>query len=214
MKVVNPDFSLISRFRSERDWICFDVVYIGDNSVAVTSSVTINIFNVQNKKAKKTLNIDSANYGVTLNDGKLIYCSEDKGLKMISLSYESINSITTRKMSSLTKVATHGDKLFYTNEINHNITCCDFSRNTVWTFNESSILNHQFGISVDNDGNVYVVGAWFHNMVVISTYGRRYRQLLSKKDGLNCPKAVVYDRSHNKLLIANESKNAFVYDVV
>ncbi|XP_052075303.1 uncharacterized protein LOC127712734 [Mytilus californianus] len=198
----------------------WDVVYIGDNSVAVTSGGTvyskqINIIDVLNRKVKKAFNVNSANYGVTFKDGKLIYCAGDQGLKMISLSNASITSITSSKMSSMANIATHGENLFYTNENNHNVTCCDFHGNTLWTFSESSVLNHPFGISVENDGNVYVAGVWTHNVVVITVDGQRHRKLLSTKDGLNCPAAVEYDRSNNKLLVANNNdRNAFVYDFV
>ncbi|CAC5410389.1 unnamed protein product [Mytilus coruscus] len=196
-----------------------DVVYIGDNSVAVTSGGTagskqIYIIDVQTRKVKKSLNVNSPNHGVTFKDGKLIYCAREKGLKMISLSDESITSITTSKMSSEGNVAIHDDKLYYTNEKNHNVTCCDFHGNTMWIFNESSALSYPCGISVDNDGNVYVAGVRSHNVVVISTDGQRHRILLSRKDGLVCPTAVKYDRLNNKLLVANNYGNAFVYDVV
>ncbi|XP_052075297.1 E3 ubiquitin/ISG15 ligase TRIM25-like [Mytilus californianus] len=108
-----------------------DVVYIGDNSVAVTSGGTvgskqINIIDVKNRKVKKTLKVNSANYGVVFKDGKLMYCAGEKGIKMVSLGDESITSISTSKMSEQANVATHGDKLFYTNVINDNVTCCDF----------------------------------------------------------------------------------------
>jgi hypothetical protein len=45
-----------------------------------------------------------------------------------------------------------------------------------------SVLQLPYGISVDNDGNVYVVGYYTHNVVVISPDGQRHRQLLSSKD--------------------------------
>ncbi|CAC5410388.1 unnamed protein product [Mytilus coruscus] len=217
VRVLKPDGS--DDFHLNKIGSVWDVVYIGDNSVAVTSGGTsfskqINIIDVLNKKVKKTLNAKSANYGVTFKDGRLIYCAQDKGLKMISLSDESITSIGTRKMLSPANVANHGDRLFYTNEINNNVTCCDFHGNILWTFSADSALVYPLGISVDNDGNVYVAGRWSNSVVVISTDGQRHRQLLSEKDGLELPTAVEYDRSNNKLLVANGSGNAFVYDVV
>jgi len=69
------------------------------------------------------------------------------------------------------------------------------------------------GISVDNDGNVYVVGNVSNNVVVISADGQRHRQLLSKSDGLVNPVVLDYDRSTNKLLVVNERDTAFLFDV-
>ncbi|XP_063397764.1 uncharacterized protein LOC134682097 [Mytilus trossulus] len=217
MKVFNPDGS--EDFNLKDIGSVYDVVYIGDNSVAVTSGESrfggkINIIEIQNKKVKKTLNVGSDNYGVTFSDGKLIYNAGKNGLMMISLSDESITCITSSKMLSGDNVATHGDNLFYTNAANHNVTCCDIHGKTLWTFSESSVLSYPFGISVDNDGNVYVAGKWSYNVVVISPNGQHHRQLLSNKDGLEYPIAVEYDRLHNKLLVVNHNGNAFVYDVV
>ena len=69
------------------------------------------------------------------------------------------------------------------------------------------------GISVDNDGNVYVAGFDSINVVVISPDGQRHRQLLSNKDGLVNPMVLDYDRSTDRLLVVNQSDIAFLYDV-
>lgn len=214
MSVLNQDGSVV--FDLQELGSVFDVVYIGHNSVALTSlGGKFVIIDIQNKKVKKTLNVDSTYNGATFNDGKLIYCAKDKGLKMISLSDAALTSITTRKMSSEGYVATHGAKLFFTNEDNLNVSCCDFHGNIMWMFKDIDALSYPFGISVDNDGNVYVSGVYFHNFIVISADGSRYRELLSSKDGLYYPTAVVYHRSNNKILVANNNDgNAFVYDVV
>lgn len=112
---------------------------------------------------------------------------------MVSLRDESIICIIPCEMSSQSNVATSGDKLFFTNEKNHEVICCDYYGNLLWTFGESSYLIYSYGISVDNDGNVYVAGAHSNNVVVISADSQRHRQLLSKKDGLDCPTALEYD---------------------
>lgn len=215
VRVVNPDGTKHFDLKLP----VWDVVYIGDNAVAVTSGREqapnlIRIFDVKNGKVMKRLNVNSNNNGVTLNDGRLIYIAGDKEIKMVSLSDESITSITTSEMSRNGNVASLGNKLFYTNHKNDNVTCCDFGGNTLWIFRESSALSGPIGISVDNDGNVYVTGANSHSVVVISPDGQRYRQLLSKKDGLEIPTAVEYDRSNNKLLVTDMKGNASVYDVV
>jgi DNA-binding beta-propeller fold protein YncE len=67
------------------------------------------------------------------------------------------------------------------------VTCCDLQGTTQWEFKDDRLLQHPFGISVDNDGNVYVVGYDSNNVVVISPDGQHHRQLLSSKDGLKKP---------------------------
>lgn len=197
----------------------FDLVYIGDDSLAITSggvpsSKQINIVDITQRSVKKKIEIDSPNNGVAFNDGKLIYCARGIGIKMINLTDESITNLITTEMSNLAYVAKFGDNLFYTHKNNDSVTCCDFHGNTLWTFSDSSVLRYPLGISVDNDGNVYVVGYLSHNVVVISTDGQIHRQLLSTEDGLRNPSVVEYDRANNKFLVANNNGEAFVYDVV
>ena len=69
------------------------------------------------------------------------------------------------------------------------------------------------GISVDNDGNVYVAGFDSINVVVISPDGQHHRELLSNNDGMVNPWVLDYERSTNMLLVVNKSDTAFLYNV-
>ncbi|XP_071136151.1 chromosome partition protein Smc-like [Mytilus edulis] len=193
----------------------FDVVFIGDGSIAVTSghSDRINIIDIKNKNLEKTIKVNSDNDGVVYKDGHLIYCAKEKGLQMISLKDESITNVTSNKLSVFSYVATFRDKLFYTNSDTHSVTCCDYHGNILWTFCHISILLSPFGISVDKNGNVFVVGLGSRNVVVISPDGQSFRQLLSRKDGLDNPQALHYDQSTNNLLVALRTNEAYLFEV-
>ena len=82
-----------------------------------------------------------------------------------------------------------------------------------WEFNYQRALQGPFGISVDNDENVHVVGYNSNNVVVISPDGQRHRQLLSSKDSLIFPTVLDYDKSTNRLLVVNRIGEAFQFDV-
>jgi DNA-binding beta-propeller fold protein YncE len=69
---------------------------------------------------------------------------------------------------NVTYVATSGKKLYYTGYYTHAVTCCDLHGTTQWEFKDERVLRGPRGISVDNDGNVYVVGHSSNNVVVIS----------------------------------------------
>jgi DNA-binding beta-propeller fold protein YncE len=56
------------------------------------------------------------------------------------------------------------------------VTCCDLHGTTQWKFNDEHVLQGPRGITVDNDGNVYVAGRRSNNVVVISPDGQRHRQ--------------------------------------
>ncbi|CAC5415258.1 unnamed protein product [Mytilus coruscus] len=157
----------------------FDVVFISDDSIAVTSgeSNQINIIDLKKRKLRKSIKVDSNNDGVVYKDGHLIYCAREKGLQMISLSDESITNVINNKLSIFAYVTTFGDKLFYTNYKHDSVTCCEYHGTILWTFCDKSLLLSPLGISIDNDGHVFVVGSGSHNVVIISPDGQRYRQL-------------------------------------
>jgi DNA-binding beta-propeller fold protein YncE len=116
-------------------------------------------------------------------------------------------------MSKVYYVAISGDKLYYANCDTHTVTCCDLHGKTQWEFNDESVLRSPLGISVDNDGNVFVVGYDSQNVVVISPDGQRHRQLLSSSDGQVNLRILDYDKSTKSLLVVSESKYAFLFDV-
>jgi hypothetical protein len=55
---------------------------------------------------------------------------------------------------------------------------CDLHGTTQWEFKDTRVLKGPVGISVDNDGNVYAVCFHSDKVVVISSDGKRHRQLL------------------------------------
>ncbi|XP_063426089.1 uncharacterized protein LOC134709891 [Mytilus trossulus] len=191
-----------------------DVVSIGDDCIAVTSGKSNHIFiiDLRKQKLKKAIKVNSKIDGVAYKDGHLIYCARERGIQMIRLNDETNTYVSNIKLPVFAYVTTFGDKLFYTN-CDDSVTCCDNHGHILWTFCDKSVLRSPQGVSVDNDGNVYVVGRYTSNVVVIAADGQHHRQLLSSEDGLSFPWALHYDTSTNKLLVANPSNEAFLYDV-
>jgi DNA-binding beta-propeller fold protein YncE len=150
--------------------------------------------------------------GMAVRGRTIYYCASDKGLKMLNLSDKSVSDIISSKRSDVFYVATSVDKLYYTHRFTDTVTCCDLHGTTEWEFTDARVLNSSHGISVDNDGNVYVVGHNSNNIVVFSPEGQRHRQLLSSENGLSFPIALDYDRSTNRLLVVNERNSAVLFD--
>ncbi|CAG2249870.1 uncharacterized protein [Mytilus edulis] len=192
----------------------FDVVFSGDDYIAVTSgnSNQIDIIDLKKKSKTKSIKVDSFNGGVAYKDGYLIYCAREKGIQMISLNDETITNVNNTELSGAVCVTTFGDQLFYTN-FNDSVTCCDYHGHILLTFCDKSLLLCPLGISVDNDGNVYVVGNRTQNVVVISPDGQHSRQLITSQEGLGDPWALHYDTSTNALLVADVYHDAFLYNV-
>jgi WD40 repeat protein len=196
----------------------YDTVYIKDNnSVAVSRVRGINrcivIIDIESQKVMTTISIDTFIYGMAVRGRTIYYCTEGKGLKMLNLSDKSVSYIINSNMPGVHYVATSGDKLYYTNFNTHTVTCCDLHGTTQWEFKDERVLQCPRGITVDNDGNVYVVGCSSSNVVFISPDGQRHRQLLSSKNGLNNPRVLDYGKSTNRLLVVNLKSTAFLFDV-
>jgi DNA-binding beta-propeller fold protein YncE len=197
----------------------YDTVYIKDNNnVAVSSGGLgskrcITIIDIESQKVMTTISTDTYICGMAVRGRTIYYCAGNKGLRMLNLSDRSVSNIINSSMSGVDYVATSGVKLYYTNICTHTVTCCDLHGTTQWEFKDNRVLQFPHGISVDNDGNVYVVGCLSSNVVVISPDGQRHRQLLASKDGLSYPRVLDYDKSTNRLLVVNESSTAFLFDV-
>ena len=196
----------------------FDAVDIKvNNSVAVSSgwdsNICIAIIEIESLKVKTTISMDADMYGMTVRGKTIYYCTKNNGLKMLSLSDKSVSDIINSERSTVKYVVTSGDKLYYTFYSTCTVRCCDLHGIAQWICNGEGVLKGPRDISVDNDRTVYVVGCNSKNVVVISPDGQRHRQLLSSKDGLSCPFVLYFDKSINMLLVLNESKSAFLFDV-
>ena len=195
-----------------------DTVYIKDNnSIAVSSGSGINrcivIIDIESQKVMTTISMDTYIYGMAVRGRTIYYCTGSKGIKMLNLSDESKSNVINSNMKGVVYVATSEDKLYYANNNTHTVTCCDLHGTTQWEFKDDRVLQRPLGVSVDNNWNVYTVGFYSNNVVVISPDGQRHRQLLSSNDCLAYPHVLDYDRSTNRLLVVNNSSTAFLFDV-
>ncbi|CAG2208906.1 unnamed protein product [Mytilus edulis] len=157
----------------------FDVVFIGDDSIAVTSDKLkrINIINLIDHKLIRSINVGSYVGGVVYKDGNLIYCARDQGIRVLNLK-EKNTIVSYTEVHGSAYVTTFGDKLFYTNFNTHSVTCCDYHGEQQWIFCDFDCLRSPLGISVDNNGNVFVAGYDTHNVVVISPDGQSLQRTL------------------------------------
>ena len=160
-----------------------------------------------------TIPMDTGIAGMAVRGRTIYYCTNGEGLNALNLSDRSVSDIISSNMSYVFYVATSGDKLYYTNTYTNTVTCCNLHGTTQWEFTDEHSLHGSSGISVDNDGNVYVVGYITNNVVVISPDGQRHRQLLSSKDGFSVPYVLDYHIYTNRLLVASQSSTAFLFDV-
>jgi hypothetical protein len=209
LRFINKEGAQLFQIGKGKTGAYADTVYIKDNnSVAVSSgggsNGCITIIDIENQKVMTTIPMDTNIYGMAVRGRTIYYCASGKGLKMLNLSDISVSDIISSSMPDASFVATSGDKLYYKNINTDTVTCCDLHGTTQWKFKDNRVLQCPYGISVDNDGNVYVVRYYSSNVVVISPDGQRHRDLLSSKDGLTQRTVLDYDRSTDRLLVVNQ----------
>jgi DNA-binding beta-propeller fold protein YncE len=133
---------------------------------------------------------------------------------MMKLSDDRVTTLV--KQSNLpyhSYLTTCGDKIYQTNNNTRTVTCYTMKGEKLWEFKDLSVLKDLWGVTVDNNSNVYVTSYSSNKVVVLEPDGRQGRQLISSEDGLNCPTGLYFDKSKNCLLVTNYSGQAFLYRV-
>ncbi|VDI51495.1 Hypothetical predicted protein [Mytilus galloprovincialis] len=218
VKVVNADSGVEYTIPLKEPYRAFSLVSLDDTTVAVSSRHSskkpgISIVDLIKKKVTKFIDLPGDPYGITYDGKSLICCVSDEDLHAISCSDYSITTISNTVSSQLSYVSTHTDKIFFTYPDKQKVICCSYSGATVWEFEETRVLDGPQGITIDNKGNVFVVGDNTCNVVVISPDGKHCKQILTKDDGLNRPTTLFFDEARKQLLVANGTNFAHVYDI-
>ncbi|CAC5396781.1 unnamed protein product [Mytilus coruscus] len=198
-----------------------DIAYISvDNTLAVTSGSSgikcITIIDIQNKKIKDKIDVDSYYYGIAVKGTTFICSTSRKGIRLVYPYNNSISYLVRQEIPRFCYVAIFGYKMYHTNNRSNSVTCYDLQGTcrVQWLFKNESVLKIPSGISVDNDGNVYVIGNSSKNVVVISANGQEYKEILNARDGLQDATGLHYNRNTNQLLVANHKQKAMIFTLI
>ncbi|XP_071146311.1 uncharacterized protein [Mytilus edulis] len=198
-------------------YFAFDVTSIDDKTVAVSSDnpnrKRINIIDVETKTRRSIATADKC-YGITHKDGSLIVCVQGKGLQTVKTHSKESTTGVPCDLGSCSYITSWDNKIYYTNNKNHTVTCCDTADNIIWTFQDENVLMDPRGIAVDNAGNVYIVSSSQNKLIVLSADGQQSKQLWSKDDGLVEPYAVAYDKIKSRTCVFNLQNNGYLFDVI
>ncbi|XP_063435924.1 E3 ubiquitin/ISG15 ligase TRIM25-like [Mytilus trossulus] len=192
----------------------FDVTSIDHKRVAVSFPrvLQIQIINIATTNVERTIDVHSYCYGLTYRDGKLTYCGTGKGIQSVKLSGNSPSTLVEDiTLSDNSYVATSEDKLYYTNSLQHTVTCCSLTGEKMWEYKDQSVCS-RYSIAVDKDSNVYIASSDNHSIFVLSSDGKHVRKLLGKDDGINHPHGLAFDVNKGKLIVMMHSESA-VYEL-
>ena len=135
----------------------FDVTYLDDRNVAVSSSTGIEIINIDTNKTERRINTSQSCYGITYHNGVLLWCEVQRGIQMMKLSDDRITTLVKQSnMPSYSYITICREKIYQTNRNTNTVTCYTINGDKLWEYKVESVLNDPMGVTVDNNGNVYV----------------------------------------------------------
>ena len=131
---------------------------------------------------------------------------------MMKLSDDRVTTLVKQtNLPSNSYVTTCGEKIYQTDRNTNTVTCYTIKGDKLWEFKDESVLNDPRGVTVDNDGNVYVTSCSSSSVVVLEPDGRQGRQILSSDDGLKEPRGIYFDKSKNSLIVTKYYGPCFLY---
>ncbi|CAC5369090.1 unnamed protein product [Mytilus coruscus] len=204
----------------------FDITFVDEKTVAITSIVYtsvaeqrfrfkegVTIINLKNGRKTQFIELPGRTYGITCYHDSLFVCVKGCGIfKVDTVDYTSSHVIKC-DLPWLSYVSVFNDKIYYTNDNEHSVLCCDHNGSLIWTFKNDSVLRLPRGIVVDNDGTVFVTGELSSNVVIISKDGKHHKEILTKQDGIIAPFAICLNNVKRELLIANSEKIFFLFNI-
>ncbi|XP_063412651.1 uncharacterized protein LOC134695354 [Mytilus trossulus] len=197
----------------------YDITRVDEKHVAITSGNSLNyttgleIVNIEKRRKVKFIKLPDHSYGITCNRDSLFVCVRRHGIYKVSTANYTTSQVISCNLSRYSYVSTFADKIYYTENIKEEVVCCYLNGSPCWIFKDDSVLKWPRGITVDTNGNVFVVGQESSNVVLISNDGKDQKEILSKKDGLRGPSAIFCDKQKRELLVANLKQTAFLYNI-
>ena len=209
--IFNDDGTLDKVIPCSMGYLC-DVTYLDDRTVAVSTSIGIEIINIDTKTTERCIKTSGQCSGITYNNGVLLWCEEQRGIQMMKLSDDrSTTLVKQSNLPSYSYITTCREKIYQTNRNTNTVTCYTIKGHNLWEYKDESVLNDPHGVTVDNDGNVYVTSYNSSSVVVLKPDGRHGRQILSSDNGLKKPTGISFDKSKNNLIVANYCGPCLLY---
>jgi outer membrane protein assembly factor BamB len=209
--ILNDDGTLDKKIPCSLAFPC-DVTYLDDRTVAVSTTNGIEIINIDTKKSERSINTSRRCCGITYHNGVLLWCEEQRGIQMMKLSDDrSTTLVKQSNLSSDSYITTCREKIYQTNSNTNTVTCYTIKGDKLWEFKDESLLKDPRGVTVDNDGNVYMTSHTSSNVVVLEPDGRQGRQILSNDYELIAPTGIYFDKSKNSFIVANFFGPCFLY---
>ena len=126
------------------------------------------------------------------------------------------SKIPTEHMKQLKRIEVLGNNIYYTDQVNHKVVCCDMKGNKIWEHVDKRIIKYAC-LTLDNIGNVFVVGYEANVIIMISSDGKQSKVILDTSNKITRPSGIHCDslRDRKLLLVCNEMDGyAGLFDIV
>ncbi|XP_052067490.1 uncharacterized protein LOC127706827 [Mytilus californianus] len=213
LKLFSPDGEIEKKITNIMPKI-YDVACIDNDVVAVISATAKNIklVNLKSEKTFRTIQMNYPCYGITYSEGNFIVCPKSGQLQEIRLEDNKTTDIGSDMVSEY--IAALGNTLYSKNKETGAIVIHHKDGDLLWTFSDDKALLEPRCITVDDHGNVFVVGKESNNIIAIASDGEKHKILLSETDLCGVPWAIDYNNELKYLLVANETDgHAYLYIV-
>ncbi|CAG2229935.1 unnamed protein product [Mytilus edulis] len=140
----------------------YDITIINEKTIAITSGysrehIGIDIIDIESRKKIKFISLPGRPLGITRDQDSLFVCVQGRGIYRVNTLDYTTSHLISWNLSVLTYISVFAEKIYYTDWLNRTVDCCDRNGSSVWRFKEESVLKNPRGITVDNDGHVFVV---------------------------------------------------------
>ncbi|VDI66256.1 Hypothetical predicted protein [Mytilus galloprovincialis] len=187
-----------------------DITCIDEKTVAISfpNSKQIQIIKVSTKTVERTIKTTGFCHGLCYSSGYLLYCDTGRGIQKVNMSDNcSSTLVKDNALSEWSSVAAYKNKIVYTNNYHHTVTCCSLAGEKMWEYKDQSV-RYPRGISVDKDSNVYIASSGNNSIVVLSSDGKQVRRLPGEDDANSVPLGLAFDVKQEKILVANYREQA------
>ncbi|VDI36891.1 Hypothetical predicted protein [Mytilus galloprovincialis] len=139
-----------------------------------------------------TVAVSCGAFGIVCVNGLLVFCGLiPNGIYGIDVNTEQQSKIScTIDVGALSYITYFKNKFYVTNHTNHTVTSFDDKGSVIWAYKDDVNMKTPRGISVDNNGNVFVASERSNNVIMISHDGSRAKQIVDQNNGLFRPCAL------------------------
>ena len=211
IKLLDDSWTITGQLKLPDPW---DVSVLDSSNVIVSSPDNKQLQKVQvfpKMKVVSTIQLDRKCFGVAVS-GEEIYttCHDRPGkgeVVVLDLQGNIKRRLGTNPDGSYLFISPYyitasasGEKIFVSDYNTNTITCLTPSGTVIYTYKNDD-MSRPRGLICDSGDNVLVCGWSSDNVHIISPDGKKYRTLLTSKDGLSDPDSIAYKESEDTLIV-------------